>query len=541
MKIGSDFFKTVNRRPNICNWGEDIMKIWMLAFFLLLGCTGKSSSGQIGTQSPAAVAAQQTKVAAAKQKAAAIIGVVLSQLGTATGTATDIEEDLIEGAKIVIENAHAQLSASGTAIDTMTNTNMAALANLNQLNFFNVLNMGTASAPCNSNQTVVKGACVEMPYLDLAAGNGSITCGIRGIDSSIFCAPADAIGVTDPWNKAPFQPGTLTVGMSHICALSAADQTYYCWGLWDYTTSPGAFWNSFSCQTPTATVSTSVDYCSSGSPIGCGPITGSINVETSVCLGSHTKNGTRFFSTGNMDCEIQNNVPVCVGTPTLFSATELTDPSFMVSGYENPAGTASLGTTGTPAIAHGCMIHATGNTVSCAYNGVSYVPTLPPINPLGKPRSFTATHVAAGPNTACAYILTIENGAQIGPQIGCWAADSSLNGLPLQPGSVMLLSGSGAYSAALKGGGYYDFYCGLSTTNQVQCWNPIQPAGLEQPSLDFNSSSIPPVIFTPPLPTAVNTFTVGTGYVCTLDQTGTSGCWSWSGTPVPTGTSSVQP
>ena len=110
----------------------------------------------------------------------------------------------------------------------------------------------------------------------------------------------------------------------------------------------------------------------------------------------------------------------------------------------------------------------------------------------------------------CAYVSSTIGNTNPISQLGCWKLPSTTM-IPLQNST-----GYGSIGPAGTIKVFQNLVCAQQGTT-VRCWSPTQ--GYEYTKIPF--------------PSVVSTFSVGNGYVCTLDQEGKSGCWQAdSGTPL---------
>lgn len=413
-----------------------------------------------------------------------------STTGTSTGSQPNAATDHTDAGSLA--------SNSQTGSQTSTKISSSVAAYSNQLDFFRVPTV----APTDSS---LAGNPIRdyRDYTDLAIGPDA-TCVITGTTGSVVCPSyVNFMLFTDPWKKSPYVPGSLTIGNNHACAKSTLDSTYYCWGSWTNTTSNAgsdgtAFWDT---DTATAISCTSnlFDYITAKTSDSTSYSTGTF----SFCKASRKAKGTQFLSTGDVDCEIVNKTPVCIGPVNPYTSNTVTTlyRSSIFSNLDNT-------------ITNSCVIHDDFSvTCSNSTNG-----TFSAYKPIWGISNIYATQVAVGENRGCAYVSsTIGNTDPISTsstisQIGCWKLPSATM-IPLQNST-----GYGGIGPAGTIKVFQNLVCAQQGTT-VRCWSLTQ--GYEYTKIPF--------------PSAISTFSVGNGYVCTLDQEGKSGCWQAdSGTPLNT-------
>lgn len=441
----------------------------LFCLLLVISCSGKKSgsTAPIGSVSQATEQSKPPTTSPTSESAITVPALVDTQMNGAnlTSTASDTIHD-VGGTSTT-----SKISTTASIAST-TNTTTQQLSDLNQLNFSPIPTIG-GNQYCAANQYVSANQCKTRDYVDIAAGNASVTCALRGTGSTMHCVSNFTYALfSDPWQKAPYVPGTLNVGGNHVCAMSASDSTYYCWGYWGYKTDTTGFWDTFSCSTVPFKVE---DEYSVQTTEGV--------TQTTLCKGSRKQKGKRFLSSGDTDCEIVDGTPICAGSKILLSTAE-TDSFLLLSAYT------------TLSLSHTCTVHQDAS-VTCNYNGVDYTPILPTLST----SNIKVSHTAVSSYWACAYITTINS-------IGCWS-----RGVDHYDGYITVLQNSRDNFSTLKSTG--SMFCATDPQSQVRCWIPPNPNPL-----------------TLPLPATVSTYTVGNGYVCTLDITGTAGCWDETGKAV---------
>lgn len=448
---------------------------YLLCLLLVISCSGKKS-GSTGSIGSVSQGTQQSKTSTALPTSD-IITTVPSLVETQTnGTNLTSPFSATDGT-VGSGTMTSSLTTTTVSIASSTTTTTQQLSDLNQLNFSPIPTTG-GNESCAANQYVSANQCKTRDYVDIAAGNASVTCALRGAGSTMHCVSNLTYSIfSDPWKKAPYVPGTLTVGSNHVCAMSASDSTYYCWGYWGYETDTTGFWDTFSCTTVPFKIED--DYTVK---------TTTGVTATTVCQGSRKQKGSHFLSAGDTNCEVVNGTPVCAGSQLSLHATD-TNSFLLLSAF-------AVKFTNTTAISHTCTVHQDAS-VTCNYNGAGYEPKL-------AGAAIQASTTAVSPYWGCAYITTINI-----TSIGCWSVGLTNT----TNATITLLQNSTNAFSTLKSNG--SMFCAASPQKQVNCWSPPNPQPLPLP-----------------LPATVSAYTVGNGYVCTLDATGTAGCWNELGTSI---------
>ncbi len=483
----------------------------------------------------------------------------LSSPATEAGDAT--AKQSILASTLIVEAQSISESTTSTSTDSQPNAatdqtdnsqtgtkiSSSVAAYSNQLDFFRVPTVASTDSSLAGNPIRD-----YRDYTDLAIGPDA-TCVITGTTGNVVCPSyVSFILFTDPWKKNPYVPGSLTIGNNHACAKSTLDSTYYCWGYWTNTTTADgtSFWDSalsFSTHLPIVgdlingfiggdttnnESSTLPNVGTDGQPFWDSTISCTDNLFQYVnaidgdtiyyksgtfpfCKASRKAKGTQFLSSGDIDCEIVNNTPICIGPVNPYTSNTVTTlyRSTIFSNLQN--------TTTNSCVLHDdlsvtCSNSASGPiTNSCVPDGLfstscssSHPRTFSAYKPIWGTSNIYASQVAVGENMGCAYVSrTIDNTKPIS-QLGCWKLPSTTM-VPLQ-NSI----GYGGIAGTIKV--VQNLVCAQQGT-RVRCWSPTQ--GDEYMNIPF--------------PSVVSTFSVGNGYVCTLDQEGKSGCWlADSGTPL---------
>ena len=471
--------------PKIAGYNEQdrtsslAIRLYCLFFLLLvISCSGKNSgsTAPIGTVSQATEQSKPPTTSPTSESAATVPTLVDTKTNGTNLTSSSSATDGTVGSGTMT-------STLTSSITSTTTTATQQLSDLNQLNFSPIPTIG-GNQYCATSQYVSANQCKTRDFVDIAAGNASVTCALRGAGSTMHCVSSFTYAIfSDPWQKAPYVPGTLNAGAQHVCAMSASDNTYYCWGNWGYETDTTGFWDTFSCSSVAFKVED--DYSVKN--------TNGVTTTT-LCKASRKQKGFRFLSTGNTNCEVVNGAPICAMSQLSLSSAD-TNYFQRLSAFAtkliNPNTKEEL------SISHTCTVHQDAS-VTCNHNGTTYAPKL------DTTATIKTNTIAVGPYFGCAYITSSNV-----KKIGCWSMGitGSVNEI------IILMRNSDNQFSSIKSNG--SMFCAATPQNQVSCWLPPNPNPLEIP-----------------LPPTVSSYTVGNGYVCTLDATGTAGCWDEFGTSI---------
>lgn len=463
--------------------GSFLKKIALMLWISFFGCHKTSSD------TPSSSRATLEGGSTAKQSILASTLTVEAQSISESTTSTSTDSPPNVATDHTDAGSLASNSQTGSQTGTKIGSSVAAYSN--QLDFFRVPTVAPTDSSLASNPIQD-----YRDYTDLAIGPDA-TCVITGTTGSVVCPSYVSFMLfTDPWKKNPYIPGSLTIGNNHACAKSTLDSTYYCWGSWTNTTTNIAtdgtqFWDSaLSCTNNLFQYVESVVSDTSNYKVG--DITNSKFGTFSFCKASRKAKGTHFLSTGDIDCEIVNNLPVCTGPVNPYKSNTVTTfyHSSIFSNLDN-------------SITNSCVLHD-DFSVTCSNSTTG---TFSAYKPIWGTSNIYATQVAAGENMGCAYVNGTVGTTNPVSQLGCWKLPST---------TMVPMQNSTGYAATGTIKVYRNLVCAQQGTT-IRCWSPTE--GYEYKNIPF--------------PAVISTFSVGNGYVCTLDQEGKSGCWQAdSGAPL---------